>query len=96
MHMCVCVCVCVYMSRIFLCCVAVGFLEVSPMGRVSRMYAVCCSVLQCVAVCCSVWQCVAVCGSVFQCVAMCCSVLQRVAVCYGGLSGCGSDGSSDS
>ena len=58
------------------------------------MFAVRCSVLQCVAVCCSVLQpvrdalclilnescsqCVAVCCSVLQCVAVCCSVLQPV------------------
>ena len=42
------------------------------------VFAVCCSVLQCVAVCCSVLQCVAVCCSVLQCIAVCCSVLQRV------------------
>ena len=36
------------------------------------IYAVCCSVLQCVAVCCSALQCVAVCCSALQCVAVCC------------------------
>jgi len=58
------------------------------------VFAVCCSVLQCVAVCCSVLQCVAVCcsvdfshcrgiiksSSVLQCVAVCCRLLQCVAV----------------
>ena len=64
-------------------------------NTIGIMFAVCCSVLQCVAVCCSVLQCVAVilwsqlwCKhnghnvcSVLQCVAVCCSVLQCVAVC---------------
>jgi len=53
------------------------------------VFAVCCSVLQCVAVCCSVLQCVAVCCSVLQYVAACCSVdmnpgslhTRNVAVC---------------
>ena len=45
------------------------------------VFAVCCSVVQCVAVCCSVLQYVAVFYSVLQCVAVCCSVLQCVAVC---------------
>ena len=46
----------------------------------TAVFAVCCSVLQCVDVCCSVLQCVAVCCSVLQCVAVCCSVLQCVAL----------------
>ena len=64
-------------------------------NTIGIMFAVCCSVLQCVAVCCSVLQYVAVilwsqlwCKhnghnvcSVLQCVAVCCSVLQCVAVC---------------
>jgi len=42
-------------------------------GAPSSVFAVCCSVLQCVAVCCSVLQCVAVSCSVAEC----CSVLQK-------------------
>ena len=56
----------------------------------SKIWAVCCSVLQCVAVCgnvlrcdagrCSALQCVSVCCNALQCVAVCCSVLQCVSV----------------
>ena len=54
-----------------------------------NVFAVCCSVLQCVAVSTclqyvddsSVLQCMAVCCSVLQCVAVCETALQCVAVC---------------
>ena len=44
------------------------------------VFAVYCSVLQCLAVHCSVLQCSAVCRSVLQCIAVCRSVLQCIAV----------------
>jgi len=81
------------LQRVAACCsvlqrIAVGFLVVSPMGRVSLMSLVC---LLCVAMCCNVLQCVEVCCSVLHRVAACCSmlqrVLQRVAMCCSGLSG---------
>ena len=54
----------------------------APGGAISRVVALCCSVLQCAVVSCSVLQCVAVCCSVLQCVAVAhdLSVLPNVVV----------------
>jgi len=68
----------------------------------SSVFAVCCSVLQCVAACCGVLRSVVwihvgcpflllshkfCVSNRLQCVAVCCSMLQRVAVCCGVLRG---------
>jgi len=75
---CICVGVCMggggYGECSVLKCLAVGVPSV-----LTRLLAMCCSVLQCVAVCCSVLNSAAVCHMVLQCVAVCCSVLQCVA-----------------
>jgi len=63
------------------CRVKVSCHVIKSLQQVFLMFAVFCSVVQCVAVCCSVLQCVAVRCSALQCVAVCCSVLQCVAVC---------------
>ena len=64
------------------------YMSQPPVRTHCTLYAVCCSVLQCVAVCRSVLQCVAVCCSVLQCVAVCCSTLfvrKRLAATMSGL-----------